>query len=164
MILILLLESRQTFRMPRNALKPRIPAPKLPVLVGQSEVGFAVYARRRLSRHAHVGRIRGTIIDNPDYSSDYCMDLGGSLSLEPAYPFRYLNHSCEPNCEIVQWEMGQGRSELWLHTIRAVQIGEELTIDYSWPADSAIRCLCGTNSCRGWIVDPDELSILQSAM
>lgn len=141
--------------------KRRTPGPQVPVLVGQSDVGFGVYARRRLPRQTHVGRIRGQIIDNPDYSSDYCMDLGGSLSLEPAYPFRYLNHSCEPNCEIVQWEFEDGSSELWLHTLQMIQEGEELTIDYSWPAESAIRCLCGTRSCRGWIVDPDELPSLR---
>ena len=30
-----------------------------------------------------------------------------------------------------------------------------MTIDYAWPADSAIRCQCGSENCRGWIVASD---------
>ena len=136
--------------------------PHLPVVVRQSAVGFGVYARRRLRRNTHVGRIRGQIIDDADYSSDYCMELGGSLSLEPSYPFRYLNHSCEPNCEIIQWEFEGNRSELWLHTRLPIEPGEELKIDYSWPAESAIPCLCGSPNCRGWIIDPIELPLMRA--
>jgi len=29
----------------------------------------------------------------------YCMDIGNGRVLEPHAPFRYVNHSCEPNCE-----------------------------------------------------------------
>ncbi|RLS76374.1 MAG: hypothetical protein DWI03_09305, partial [Planctomycetota bacterium] len=49
---------------------------------------------------------------------------------------------------------------LWLQTIRPVEPGEEILIDYSWPADAAIPCRCGATSCRGWIVDPAELHLL----
>ncbi len=41
-----------------------------------------------------------------------------------------------------------------------VHAGEELTIDYGWPAEVAIPCLCGSRHCRGWIVDPDEVELL----
>ena len=30
------------------------------------------------------------------------MDLGENQSLEPDAPYRYVNHSCEPNCELYQ--------------------------------------------------------------
>lgn len=126
------------------------------VVVAQSAVGYGVYARQSFRRRMRIGRIRGQIIDDPNYSSDYCMDLGENLSLEPAYPFRYLNHSCEPNSEIVQWDFDD-HSELWLHAVRHIDAGQELTIDYSWPAEAAIRCHCGTATCRGWIVDVAEL-------
>lgn len=137
---------------------------KLPVIVEQARFGFGVFACRRFFTEAVVGKIRGQVIDDPDYSSDYCMDLGEGFSLEPAYPFRYLNHSCEPNCEIVEFEddddAPDDACELWLCATRRIEKGEELTIDYAWPADSAIPCGCGAVRCRGWVIDPDEIHLL----
>lgn len=47
---------------------------------------------------------------------------------------------------------------IYVESTRDILPGEELTVDYSWPASRAIRCLCGAAKCRGWIVDPAELS------
>jgi SET domain-containing protein len=52
-------------------------------------------------------------------------------------------------------------AELWIEAIRDIMPGEELTIDYAWPADRGAKCLCGSPQCRGWIVDPAELHLLQ---
>jgi len=30
------------------------------------------------------------------------MELGSCSALEPDPPFRYVNHSCRPNCELVE--------------------------------------------------------------
>jgi hypothetical protein len=46
---------------------------------------------------------------------------------------------------------------VWLQTLRPIATGEELTIDYCWPASSAIPCACPTSKCRGWIVNHEEL-------
>ncbi|MBQ6158578.1 MAG: SET domain-containing protein-lysine N-methyltransferase [Thermoguttaceae bacterium] len=80
-------------------------------------------------------------------------------AIEPDAPYRYINHSCDPNCELIEWEIDGGEGEkyyeLWLHAKRAVGIGEELTIDYA--ANGAVRtessavCLCGSPDCRGFI-------------
>ena len=48
-----------------------------------------------------------------------------------------------------------------LQTIRDIEPGGEVLIDYCWPADASIRCRCGAPNCRGWIVDPDELHLLK---
>ncbi len=48
-------------------------------------------------------------------------------------------------------------AEIWVESTRDILPGEELTIDYAWPADRASKCLCGSESCRGWIVAPEEL-------
>ncbi len=45
-----------------------------------------------------IGEIKGRIYTDEEYESDYCMDLGDEAKLEPEAPFRFLNHSCEPNC------------------------------------------------------------------
>ncbi len=52
-------------------------------------------------------------------------------------------------------------AEIWVEAIRDILPGEELTIDYSWPADRAMRCLCGSPNCRGWVVDPAELHLVE---
>ena len=38
--------------------------------------------------------------------------------------------------------------------------GAELTIDYQWSAYGAIKCLCGSSDCRGWVVAAEELADL----
>jgi hypothetical protein len=36
---------------------------------------------------------------------------------------------------------------------RAIRRGEQITIDYGWPAEEgSLRCLCGAAKCRGWVV------------
>lgn len=121
-------------------------------------VGKGVFARRAFRKGQAVGHMRGTIIPGDDYDPSYCVDMGKLGVLDPKTPFRYLNHSCEPNCELVEWEAPPGKlPEIWVYTVRAVKPDEQLTIDYAWPADSAIRCRCGSASCRGWVVDAAEL-------
>jgi hypothetical protein len=91
------------------------------------------------------------------------MDLGGTLTLEPRAPFRYLNHSCSPNCELFMYddaEYPQLAQRMFLQAIAHIEPGDELTIDYAWPADTAIPCDCGSPNCRGWIVDPVEMHLL----
>lgn len=118
-----------------------------------------MFARRRLWANEVVGEIRGQIVELVGYGSEYCIDLGDGRVLEPDSPFRFVNHSCEPNCEYFYYE-GEDPDRLFLHALVTIERGAELTIDYGWPADVAIRCLCGKATCRGWIVHPDELARL----
>lgn len=127
--------------------------------VGDTPYGLGLFTVEKIKKGALLGRVTGEIFDDPDYQSDYCIDLGQDHSLEPAEPFRFLNHSCEPNCVLVLEESSSGRpakSRVFVETLRKIQPGEQLTIDYGWPADGAIPCGCGTASCRGWIVDIEE--------
>ena len=130
-----------------------------PVRVGRVEYGHAVFAERSFRKGQTIGLVRGHVIDDPDYGSDCCIDLGASLSMEPAAPFRFLNHSCAPNCEFVIYEQTVAgvTPEVVVAATTTIDPGDELTIDYAWPAHSAIPCMCRTSSCRGWIVDPAEL-------
>ena len=64
---------------------------------------------------------------------------------------RFINHSCEPNCEAVT----HGR-RIWIHALRNIRIGEELTYDYGLTGgpedrDEQMRsyaCMCGAQTCR----------------
>lgn len=133
--------------------------------VGPSLVGSGVYARRRLKGGMVVGEIFGQVCDEHPEDPSYCMELPSGKVLEPTAPLRFLNHSCDPNCELFYWFEEDGpavvEDRLWLQTIRDIEPGEELLIDYCWPADAAIRCQCGAANCRGWIVDPDELHLVK---
>jgi len=131
------------------------------VMVATTTLGRGVFARRRMPAGLVVGEIRGQVLDSHPNDAQYCMELGSGRILEPASPFRFLNHSCDPNCELFYWEDDPGQEDrLWLQTIRSIDAGEELLIDYCWPADAAIPCQCGAANCRGWVVDPEELHVL----
>ena len=136
------------------------------VRVGKVVFGRGVFARTDIPPHTVVGEVEGRVISDAEYASAYCIDLGGSLSLEPRAPFRYLNHSCTPNCQLVLTEVEHedgtpAPAEIHLETLVAIPEGAELTIDYAWSADGAIPCLCGSVKCRGWVVAEEELAKLR---
>jgi len=149
---------------PRSACLRR-PRPRLAQLVrvGQSAVGHGVFARRPIPADTVLSEIDGAILDESPDDSSYVMELPSGRLLDPAAPLRFVNHGCEPNCEIFYWEADPGclqEDRLWLQTIRRLEPGEELLIDYAWNAEAAIPCRCGAASCRGWICDPAELHLL----
>lgn len=126
------------------------------IKVKKTIVGRGVFARRAIAADAVIGEITGKIMGT-DFESNYCMDLDGQAVLEPASPFRFLNHSCDPNCQLVLWKRhkvnGHKIRRLWLQARRDVAAGEELTIDYAWPEEAAVPCRCGAAGCRGWVVE-----------
>ncbi len=70
---------------------------------------------------------------------------------------RYINHSCEPNCEAVTED-----GHVYIEALRDISIGEELTYDYHLEYKGRYRaewreryaCHCGTLSCRGTLLLP----------
>jgi uncharacterized protein len=137
------------------------------VRIGPSAHGRGVFCLRQFAARQLIGRVRGTIMEDPDYGSDYCMQLGEDRALEPGPPFCYLNHSCHPNCALVEYEVERtdgttADPELWVETLTEIAPGEQMTIDYCWPAAEAIPCRCGSPDCRGCIVAPDQLERAES--
>lgn len=132
-----------------------------PLSIGTTKAGRAIFSRRKFMPGDTIGDISGDVHLHKDHESAHCIDLWNGKVLEPHKPFRFLNHSCEPNCELVIWELDEDTIErdnaISLCAIRPVNPGDELTIDYAWSADCAIPCLCGADGCRGWIVTRDEL-------
>ncbi|MBM3225416.1 MAG: SET domain-containing protein, partial [Candidatus Tectomicrobia bacterium] len=72
---------------------------------------------------------------------------------------RYMNHSCEPNCEV---EMTT--TQIWLVALRDIKAGEELTFNYGYDASEYERfpCNCGTRSCCGYIVGREYWGLIKS--
>ena len=69
---------------------------------------------------------------------------------------RFINHSCEPNCEPVN-EFGR----IYIEALRSISPGEELTYDYSLTRDEQddeqtetdYACHCGARTCRGTMLE-----------
>ena len=64
-----------------------------------------------------------------------------------------LSHSCQPNCRTTVAAIGK-RYSVCLYTVRHIEPGEELTIDYSAATENekefrSAVCLCGSHACRG---------------
>jgi uncharacterized protein len=70
---------------------------------------------------------------------------------------RFINHSCEPNCEAV---VEDGR--VFIDAIRNISAGAELTYDYHLERPGRYRtewkeryaCHCGASCCRGTLLQP----------
>lgn len=65
---------------------------------------------------------------------------------------RFINHSCEPNCEMIKMTVaGKPRMALFAGE-NGVMTGDELTYDYNfnpYSVKNVQRCRCGAPSCRG---------------
>lgn len=71
---------------------------------------------------------------------------------------RYINHSCDPNCEIAN----TGRT-IWIVAARDIQEGEELTYNYGFTPDECedYPCNCGAKQCCGYILDRQYWRLIQ---
>jgi SET domain-containing protein len=93
-------------------------------------------------------------------NDDWLIDgsVGGNSS-------RWINHGCAPNCEAVIHVDIDGdakRDRVWIHALRPIRRGEELSFDYdivlALPHDARMRrlwaCRCGAPQCRGTMLAP----------
>lgn len=66
---------------------------------------------------------------------------------------RYINHSCDPNCESREIKNDKGKLCIVIVAIRGIRRGEELAYDYRLSPDSEDRaeCVCGALKCRGFM-------------
>jgi SET domain-containing protein len=73
-------------------------------------------------------------------------DLDGNVEWNPA---RFLNHSCEPNCEALLED-----ERIWIVSIRDIAAGEELTFNYGYDLEDYRKypCNCGAATCIGFMV------------
>jgi SET domain-containing protein len=69
----------------------------------------------------------------------------------------FLNHSCDPNCEIDEIK---GRA--WLFALRDIGAGEELLWDYNlYDDEDPAPCHCGSPECRGTMYSPEWMAKLR---
>ena len=71
---------------------------------------------------------------------------------------RFLNHSCDPNCEAIN-----DRKRIFIEAIKTIPAGTELVYDYQYERtddhtvedEKFYRCRCGSAKCRGTILAPE---------
>lgn len=78
------------------------------------------------------------------------LDIDGNVPWNTA---RLINHSCEPNCEA--WIDGK---RIFIHALRDIRAGEELTFDYAFDVScyEDHPCRCGRKGCVGYIVSREQ--------
>ena len=66
---------------------------------------------------------------------------------------RYINHSCDPNCELVRWNV-KGKLRIGIFAIRDIVIEEALSYDYQFYTNQpeVFKCYCGAKKCRETMV------------
>ena len=96
---------------------------------------------------------------DPSYTLLFALDDG--LTIDAGVrgnSIRFMNHSCDPNCETC----AEG-TRVFVYALRAIHAGEELTYDYNLrpgdPTDSPddYACKCGSSVCRGTMLDMELL-------
>jgi uncharacterized protein len=132
--------------------------------------GRGAFATRRIRRGERIIEYTGERISNVEADRRYDDDrmrrhhtylftltqrtvvdagVGGNAS-------RFINHSCDPNCEAV---IEDGR--IWIESLQTIPKGRELTYDYRYERtgddgadDDKYPCHCGSPRCRGTILLP----------
>jgi SET domain-containing protein len=132
--------------------------------------GHGVFATRTIRRGTCIGEYTGEYLTEDEVNRRYDDDTAARASTflfqvaDALYidaereggAMRYVNHSCDPNCETEV--IG---TRVVIRAIRTIPAGQELTYDYaleleeeplpSW--EQLYACRCGAASCRGTMLD-----------
>eukprot|EP00371_Babesia_bovis_P000750 XP_001609397.1 SET domain containing protein [Babesia bovis T2Bo] len=147
---------------------------QLPVkLLKTSNMGWALHCMVPISAGTYIMQYIGEIICRREMMArehqydklgkfNYCME---AVEMETLYDdwqmpcidsmlvgniARFLNHSCDPNVEVITVWRGDDFPCIAVYAIRDIPAGEALTYCYGSQYKS-IPCLCGTDKCKGVI-------------
>ena len=146
-----------------------------PYVVRNSPIhGRGVFAARLIRKGEDIIEYRGRRIsteeadDLPDSDPDnpfhtFLFELNDGRVIDAARggnAARWINHSCQPNCEPYEDE----DCRVFIAAKRTIRAGEELGYDYKLnvPGRRSARmlanyaCRCGAPRCRGTMVDPKK--------
>jgi SET domain-containing protein len=121
--------------------------------------------RGRLRSHEEVDSV---CADDVDTGHTFLFTLNDAYVIDAnvdGNDARWINHSCDPNCEAVHDEDEGGdphRDAIWIEAIRAIKPGEELTYNYGIRLVEAHTarlkklwaCHCGSKNCTGTMLQP----------
>jgi histone-lysine N-methyltransferase ASH1L len=69
---------------------------------------------------------------------------------------KYINHSCDPNCNLEQWDIN-GMPRMYFFANRKINSRTELTFNYYWTVEvkntvewrrKGTKCMCGALNCH----------------
>ena len=144
-------------------VKPRVDPRfcRFKLRAGESAIHrFGVFAAEPIPARRRVIEYTGRKIDDEEadrLSSRrhvYLFSLESGKTIDGAVGgsgAEFINHSCEPNL-IAREQKGR----IWYSSLRRIEPGEELTVDYRLDSDDEYPCGCGTASCRGVLNAPEE--------
>ncbi len=117
---------------------------------------YGVYAKEAVPKNRKVIEYTGERISNDEADSrddgdyTYLFELDDKWTIDGAVGgsgAEIINHSCDPN--LISRIM---KGHILYMSLRAISIGEELTIDYRFSSTTdKTRCRCGAAMCRGTI-------------
>ncbi|SPP76607.1 blast:Histone-lysine N-methyltransferase ash1 [Drosophila guanche] len=129
--------------------------------------GWGVRTKLPIAKGTYILEYVGEVVTERDFKQrmasiylndthHYCLHLDGGLVIDGqrmGSDCRFVNHSCEPNCEMQKWSVN-GLSRMVLFAKRPIEQGEELTYDYNFslfnPSEGQ-PCRCNMPQCRGVI-------------
>lgn len=138
------------------------------IRVGRSRIeGRGVFAKRKIPRGSRIVEYMGKrrpaadlFVERTEGKPAHIYAFGihdGSTVIDGALggnDSRFINHSCEPNCEAYTFD-----DRVYIYANRDITRGEELTFDYQLRNAFAGKkkksdaidyaCQCGAENCRG---------------
>lgn len=134
------------------------------LVVKRASAGRGLFTNTKIPKAACVIEYTGRPLEEREKftsRSKYLFDLDNGVTIDGSVKSnlaRYINHSCDPNCEA---SVEDGR--VWVHAIRAIKPGEELSYDYGedyFGAYIGDKCRC--TKCVAKLEAAEEL-VLQAA-
>jgi SET domain-containing protein len=127
--------------------------------------GRGVYAKQFIAKNRRILEYTGERVpweaapDDPNDPHTFNFGLENGDVINPEVggnDARWINHSCDPNCEAVEEE-----DRVFIYAMRNIQRGEELLYDYRLQIDEPITdaakkkfaCHCGASNCRGTLLE-----------
>lgn len=133
------------------------------------EKGYGLKTLQSIAKNEFIIEYVGEVLTKNEYQrrtensndkNSFFMEFHQNLLIDASKKgnlSRFINHSCDPNCEIVKW-MVDGKLRMVLTSTKAIQPGEELSYNYNWDAYSAsIKCNCKATNCKESFTGPSTI-------
>jgi len=117
---------------------------------------YGIYAKEPIRKGQYIVEYKGKKITkshSEKSKSHYIFTLNKRYDVLGQNIAKYINHSCQPNCEAIIVD----NSQIWIEALRKIAPHEELTYNYGYALDEdPAVCNCKRRICKGFILDTDH--------